>query len=1174
MGDSPETTRFSGKVHEPNGPCWYRDNGSETVFVFVHGFKSDNQGCWLNEVSQTFWPDLASIDSDLNNPAIFLGGFPTDFESTSFGIRDAAEMLFGGLQNTTKGRRAALTCSRFVFICHSTGGLVVPRMLVAHAEAFREKTVGLLMVAVPSMGSPLASVANRLLSFLRNRMLDELGENSRFAEDLDYDFRVLLQGERSFHNLYGLEGYEHYSLFRDRVPRPLRYLFPEILKVVHRHSTSRYFAKPRLLYGTDHWSAAKPADARHPSHKMLNELIQLIERGKSPALQLEDRRVSPMPSNRFYFGSRQHRFVGRQAEMESLASFLASEGDFSWWLLLGTAGSGKSRLALEARLSHEGEWATGFWGKKCPDIEFWRSWQPEKPTFIVIDYLPGREESVHLMLLALSSRRETIRQRIRILLIERELGDAVEKVMGIGGDRAIVQSKRFREEPLFLGKLSDTNLMAIASDSATKAGRTSAGTTIIDDLNSADAATPLLAALVGEGNWRPGASREEFLRDYIYREEQSRWNPAKVNDSDKNLCALATMVNGIDVELLAVCQRDGIDLPTTRDYHSERLAAMTGFAATDEVHPLSPHLIGEFFVLERLTSLNKIARSTLLRLMWCDFPGSHLFVYRCRQDFPQHKMIPLISEAPSSSTELALGHSSLMLFHDFLKSAMKKESRARANELLAALDRVNGKRPTTLPSDKLRHNQRAQAHLYWAGCEAAEGRPEAAVQRVKDSVGHDLDDIPKTKWALELVFLIPLGELLQKLVATYSEQHRYADSDKAFQSLLFMAERSTVLEPVVCLTACAIHAADALENKGQGKDVLQRYERLQRIEASVHKKEWLFRPPEVSVTRECHSRLNLAVAVAAKSVVALSAKDDSLRKAAAEVLEELRRRTDEDSYYEQTASVYVQSLIISDPELRTLAACEVPQRRITISKPLSELTKVLKDRPKASNKFHELIASTACLAGSAVAFLENDLQNAIESWFIATIALKDAVCLDPRIYPESIWAAATLDLLRRMLSANMRSEFLQVSEAYWKAMAQVLENKGVFNECMMVIITLHAEYAARLEGEGDPSFAKKATDALETMAALSIKRASSEPSSGGVASPSLTENGGVLAHVACPRCHLSPKSSDLWGCTCGNRWKTFDTRGLCPACSYQWKETACLMCGESSPHADWYVGRP
>ena len=110
------------------------------------------------------------------------------------------------------------------------------------------------------------------------------------------------------------------------------------------------------------------------------------------------------------------------------------------------------------------------------------------------------------------------------------------------------------------------------------------------------------------------------------------------------------MLDGINLEELAALPREGIDFPTLRNYRAERLSVMTGFKSTDEVRPLSPHLIGEFFVLERLNSLHKIARQALVRLMWRGFPRCYQFIYRCRQDFPQHEMTALISEAPNSSS--------------------------------------------------------------------------------------------------------------------------------------------------------------------------------------------------------------------------------------------------------------------------------------------------------------------------------------------------------------------------------------------------------------------------------------------------------------------------------------------------------------------------------------------
>lgn len=59
--------------------------------------------------------------------------------------------------------------------------------------------------------------------------------------------------------------------------------------------------------------------------------------------------------------------------------------------------------------------------------------------------------------------------------------------------------------------------------------------------------------------------------------------------------------------------------------------------------------------------------------------------------------------------------------------------------------------------------------------------------------------------------------------------------------------------------------------------------------------------------------------------------------------------------------------------------------------------------------------------------------------------------------------------------------------------------------------------------------------------------------------------------IRCPKCGWRPGPHDRWACKCGHIWNTFDTGGVCPACLYQWTVTACLRCGEWSPHSDWYA---
>lgn len=63
------------------------------------------------------------------------------------------------------------------------------------------------------------------------------------------------------------------------------------------------------------------------------------------------------------------------------------------------------------------------------------------------------------------------------------------------------------------------------------------------------------------------------------------------------------------------------------------------------------------------------------------------------------------------------------------------------------------------------------------------------------------------------------------------------------------------------------------------------------------------------------------------------------------------------------------------------------------------------------------------------------------------------------------------------------------------------------------------------------------------------------------------------AEIFCPHCQWRPSAEDRWVCTrndCGTQWNTFWTRGVCPGCAYQWRNTQCLACDEMPPHEHWY----
>lgn len=77
----------------------------------------------------------------------------------------------------------------------------------------------------------------------------------------------------------------------------------------------------------------------------------------------------------------------------------------------------------------------------------------------------------------------------------------------------------------------------------------------------------------------------------------------------------------------------------------------------------------------------------------------------------------------------------------------------------------------------------------------------------------------------------------------------------------------------------------------------------------------------------------------------------------------------------------------------------------------------------------------------------------------------------------------------------------------------------------------------------------------------------------GSGDPSVLDLGGILdglGGIRCPLCGWRPARADRWACRCGESWNTFQTRGRCPSCSYQWPWTQCLRCHRRSAHERWY----
>lgn len=110
-----------------------------------------------------------------------------------------------------------------------------------------------------------------------------------------------------------------------------------------------------------------------------------IENLLNPQPPLHLRMFAETAENRFFYGARAVPFFGRAEELEALSGFLEGERPFSSWLLAGPGGAGKSRLALEFCLSCGGAWRLGFLRSES-SFSNWDTWQPERPTLMIVDY--------------------------------------------------------------------------------------------------------------------------------------------------------------------------------------------------------------------------------------------------------------------------------------------------------------------------------------------------------------------------------------------------------------------------------------------------------------------------------------------------------------------------------------------------------------------------------------------------------------------------------------------------------------------------------------------------------------------------------------------------------------------------------------------------------------------
>jgi len=363
--------------------------------------------------------------------------------------------------------------------------------------------------------------------------------------------------------------------------------------------------------------------------------------------------------------SRSTTFSGRRDQMSLLESFMGAQETFSWWIITGPAGAGKSRLALELSEAVKGGWYAGFLSR-TDSFTDWSRWVPTQPTLIVVDYVAGRVSAASDLVLHLATRQNTLPRRVRVLLVERELaGSWWPDYMREGSfsENVIMVSSQFGY-PIQVGTVGDSTLSNLVSEiserfgvalSAEQVARTVALTKMIDPVGR-----PLFAMIAAAAQL---TGMPQGVIGSILQREMARWKvlipDAKEREQTLNLLTMTTVMGGFTplgpVGTALWNSSVGPLLPSPHFFDDRLFGELAGGSIGESTLPsLQPDLVGEAFVLARLKGTAGMQRSTreLIAAGWVHDPEAvSQFVRRAVADFHGDPAVSILQE-PVSDTEV------------------------------------------------------------------------------------------------------------------------------------------------------------------------------------------------------------------------------------------------------------------------------------------------------------------------------------------------------------------------------------------------------------------------------------------------------------------------------------------------------------------------------------------
>ena len=325
------------------------------LVLLVHGLGGSAEGTW-----RVF---LKLIESDAELSARYdVRSF--QYDTSMFGSTPSLQTCADTLKTEIDTRYKDYPS--IAIVAHSQGGLIARWHIAERINSGRPLRIDrLLTFATPHHGAGGASVLRWIPGV--SRQTKALDPNSEFMQALGLAWAQPKADQQVATRFVVAE--------RDRIVGPVS-------------ATGSSPIDAAVAGKVGHVGVVKPISADDASFLVAKTFL-LDESWRPSGVESDWRppvlRFKQLPlteASRFIYGARALPFVGRDSELE-FDAFLGDRGTlFSWMLLYGSGGVGKSRLAMEICLRAQEEWHAGFLDEYSPEPD-WTLWRPMTPTFIV-----------------------------------------------------------------------------------------------------------------------------------------------------------------------------------------------------------------------------------------------------------------------------------------------------------------------------------------------------------------------------------------------------------------------------------------------------------------------------------------------------------------------------------------------------------------------------------------------------------------------------------------------------------------------------------------------------------------------------------------------------------------------------------------------------------------------